>query len=318
MYGITINYCDSSLPGFDDHDAYDDCYDYWEACVGKPSARSGCESRVLLRAIERLAGWETAAPLWESQLFPARVRDYRPEWLDQLGFAGQVAWGRLYGSATPAVRATPISFFPRADADLWQSLAGRASTDELTWRAERLHQELEKRGALFKTDLERTPGLIPTDAELGLDELIARGLVTSDSFAALRPLLRAPSKRVVRPLFEAGRWSLFRASDPAPVDLESLCRALLARYGVLFRAILERERIPIPWRDLHRALRLMELRGDVHGGRFVEGYAGEQFALPTVVGLLRAASPNEQRYRSLHASDPLSLDASLIPAGAAR
>ena len=59
-----INYCDSSLPGFDnhdacslpgfdDHDAYDDCYDYWEACVGKPSARSGCESRVLLRAIER-------------------------------------------------------------------------------------------------------------------------------------------------------------------------------------------------------------------------------------------------------------------------
>ena len=44
---------DSSLPGFDDHDAYDDCYDYWEACVGKPSARSGCESRVLLRAIER-------------------------------------------------------------------------------------------------------------------------------------------------------------------------------------------------------------------------------------------------------------------------
>jgi len=53
MYGITINYCDSSLPGFDDHDAYDDCYDYWEACVGGPSARSGCESRVLLRAIER-------------------------------------------------------------------------------------------------------------------------------------------------------------------------------------------------------------------------------------------------------------------------
>lgn len=275
----------------------------------------------VVRAVERLAGWEATAPLWEQYLLPARVRDYRPEWLDQVGLAGQVAWGRLFGSGTPAVRATPISLFPREQLSLWQSIAGPAPTEALTWRAETVLAELRRRGALFKGDLERTPGLIPTDAEQGLDELIARGLATSDSFAALRPLLRAPSKRPLRPLYEAGRWSLFRAEVDAPAsdaepDLEPLCRALLGRYGVLFRAVLERERVPVPWRRLHRTLRLMELRGDVHGGRFVDGYAGEQFALPGAVGLLREAGEADFATPPVDGADPLALDGALVPARA--
>lgn len=276
----------------------------------------------VLRAVERLAGWEAAAPAWEAELLPARVRGYRQEWLDQLGLAGQVAWGRLYGSATPAVRATPVSLFPRAESDLWRALAGPVDSEGLDWRAERVLEELRERGARFRADLERLPGMIATDAERGLDELIARGLVSSDSFGALRPLLVAPSKRRLRPLFDAGRWDLFRSADaPPPADLEDVARVVLRRYGVVFRAVLGRERMGVPWRELHRALRLMELRGEVHGGRFVDGYAGEQFASPEAIPALRAAGdlgalPEETA--SLDSTDPLFLDTQLVPGAAPR
>ena len=254
----------------------------------------------VVTAITRLAGWEAAAPLWESHLLPARVAEYRPEWLDQAGLSGQVAWGRLWGSATPAVRSTPISLFPREELRAWEALAGPASTSDLEWRAARVLEELERRGALFRADLDRIPGIVPKDAEEGLDELIARGLATSDSFASVRPLLVAPSKRRSRPLFETGRWSLFRAGSRETLnqelpDMEAVAMLLLRRYGVLFRAVCQRERLGIHWRDLHRALRLMELRGDVHGGRFVNGYAGEQFALPSVPSLLKAADRDFQQ-----------------------
>ncbi|QDV07073.1 ATP-dependent RNA helicase DbpA [Planctomycetes bacterium Poly30] len=269
----------------------------------------------VVTAVSKLAGWEAAAPLWESALLRARVENYQPEWLDQAGLSGQVAWGRLWGSATPAVRATPISLFPRAELGIWESLAGPASTDEMEWRAERVLNELKRRGAMFRSDLERIPGLVPKDAEEGLDELIARGLATSDSFSSLRPLLIAPSKRRSRPLFETGRWSLFRAEHEGQPDVaadpEEVARLLLRRYGVLFRAVCQRERIGVFWRDLHRALRLMELRGDVQGGRFVEGYSGEQFALPAVPMLLKAAAeatgsePGPGAESALSAADPL-------------
>lgn len=275
----------------------------------------------VLRAVERLAGWEAAAPLWEAKLLRARVRGYRQEWLDQLGLAGQVAWGRLFGSATPAVRATPISLFPRSEASLWHSLAGPVDVEGLDWRAERVVEELRQRGARFRTDLERLPGMIPTDVERGLDEAIARGLVSSDSFAALRPLLVSPSKRTLRPLFDAGRWDVFRATEaPAPADLEQVALSLLRRYGVLFRAVTTRERIGVPWRELHRALRLMELRGDVHGGRFVDGFAGEQFAAPEALAHLRAAGEEEggAPLVPVNPADPLALQGTLVPGAAPR
>ena len=70
-------------------------------------------------------------------------------------------------------------------------------------------------------------------------------------------------------------------------DIRFAARQLLARYGVVFKRLLERERIPVRWRDLVRAYRRMELRGDVRGGRFVQRFAGEQYALPQAVELMR-------------------------------
>lgn len=68
---------------------------------------------------------------------------------------------------------------------------------------------------------------------------------------------------------------------------EAFARQLLRRWGVVFRDLLARETLAPAWRDLLIALRRMEARGDIRGGRFVAGFVGEQFALPEAVELLR-------------------------------
>ncbi|MCI0655816.1 MAG: ATP-dependent DNA helicase [Acidobacteria bacterium] len=91
-------------------------------------------------------------------------------------------------------------------------------------------------------------------------------------------------------------------------------RQLLRRYGLMQRRLLEREKIPIPWRDVVRAYRRLELRGEIRGGRFVAGISGEQYALPEAVELLRSIR-NRQGGSPLwvSASDPLNLHGILTP-----
>ena len=283
----------------------------------------------LLAAVERLAGWEAPAAVWEQHLFAARVRGYKHDWLDHLGLSGQVCWGRLFGSGAAPVRSTPITFFPRAELEFWTALAPDVE-GELSWPARAVLDALERRGALFGADLAALPGLLPSDAERGIDELVAHGLATSDAFGALRPHLRAPSKR--HGTFGAprgvavpgiGRWSRFRAleaqslASSAALAEEDRCeraaKVLVRRYGVVFRALLVRERLPLPWRDLARALRLLELRGEVLGGRFVDGFAGEQFADPAAPRGLAAAERAEEQPPRVHPADPLDLEATLVP-----
>jgi ATP-dependent Lhr-like helicase len=102
---------------------------------------------------------------------------------------------------------------------------------------------------------------------------------------------------------------------PEQARLATLCEALLLRYGVVFRGVLERETGLPPWRQLLRYLRRMEDRGEVHGGRFVDGFSGEQFALPEAVGLLRrcAAEPEGRQLRVINAADPLNLGGIITP-----
>ena len=111
-----------------------------------------------------------------------------------------------------------------------------------------------------------------------------------------------------------GRWSAVGTVAPADrheafseqAALAVLCETLLRRYGVVFRAVLERETLLPPWRQLLRYLRRMEDRGEVHGGRFVDGFSGEQFALPEAVGLLRrhADMPDHDQLKVINATDP--------------
>jgi ATP-dependent helicase Lhr and Lhr-like helicase len=137
---------------------------------------------------------------------------------------------------------------------------------------------LRRRGASFFAELQRITGLERCEVERGLWELVAAGFVTADAFDNLRGLM-------------------------------------LARYGVVFRELLARETNVPRWRQLQWALRRMEERGEVRGGRFVSGFAGEQFALPAAVESVRALrqlAPSGETI-TLSAADPLNLVGILVP-----
>jgi ATP-dependent helicase Lhr and Lhr-like helicase len=180
---------------------------------------------------------------------------------------------------------------------------------------------------------------LPTEVEEGLWELVAAGLVTADGFDNLRALMDPRRRRAEgrersrRPRHTAGRWSLLRTSlnyqSSAPVTqhsapstqhfpTESVARQLLRRYGVVFRDLLARESLVQSWRDLLVQYRRMELQGEIRGGRFVDGFTGEQFALPEAVESLRAIRKQNQLGTASHeiklsASDPLNLAGVILP-----
>jgi ATP-dependent helicase Lhr and Lhr-like helicase len=284
----------------------------------------------VVEIVRQLAGFEIPAAAWEAGVLSSRVRGYRPDWLDQVTLAGEVVWGRLWGAGSGSVRTTPICLLPREHLPRWLSLSARDPAGErasLPAHASAVYAALETRGALFTQELERMVEPIPSFLETGLADLIGRGLVTCDSWSGLRRLLKRPSKRrraAAAPLLvPAGRWSLLRPARPASpspaedredADAEFMARQLLSRYGIVFRRLLARERAPVPWRDLIRALRQMELRAEVRGGRFVGGFSGEQYALPQAVDLLRRTR-RSLRPAPLHvaAGDPLNLQGILTP-----
>jgi ATP-dependent Lhr-like helicase len=301
--------------------------------------------RGTLAAIEQLQGFELAAGAWEESVLPARVADYRPEWLDALCLSGAVAWGRPSlrpgdspGSAAPAdcegargtsppSRATPVSLFRREDlAWLLAAARGDARPGEPAEAAARdVLAQLRASGALFQADLAAATGHSPQAVERALWDLVGRGVVTADGFQALRALLggraRRGRRRRARGAEAQGRWSLFpgaglRGERAEPDALaEAVAAQLLARWGVVFRDVLARESLAVPWRDLLRALRRMEARGSARGGRFVSGFAGEQFALPGAVEALRRTRRLERRGEvvRLSAADPLNLIGILTP-----
>jgi ATP-dependent helicase Lhr and Lhr-like helicase len=305
--------------------------------------------RGVREVVRKLAGFEVPAADWEPSILRARLNDYRFEWLDQLTLNGELVWGRLWSGGHPAVRSTPICLLPREDLDTWMALAALGPRTEpvLSTYARTVLATLETRGACFTPDLARAAGLLPEHFEMGLTQLIGQGLVTCDSFGGLRRLITPPSRRrgaaTITTLMPAGRWSVFRPlgatrqdlgrrDDAVPEELaEFAARQLLARTGIVFRGLLERERLPVPWRDLVRVYRRLELRGEVRGGRFVHRFAGEQYALPESVDLMRRLRRSDDRSRArefdhialaeraqssdLHvaATDPLNLQGILTP-----
>jgi ATP-dependent Lhr-like helicase len=274
--------------------------------------------------VEQLAGFEVPAAAWEGSILPWRVRGYRREWLDQLSLSGQVVWGRFWGAAQSPVRRTPVALVPRADLETWGSLAAATVRPAPGPTAEEVIGVLRARGAVFVQELVRGCRLPLASIEEGLGALVAQGRVTCDSFSGLRWLLLPASRRRGAGV-SSGRWSLLGA-EGAPASsaahAEFVARRLLRRTGVVFRRTTLRERIPVPWRDVARACRLLEARGEVRGGRFVAGFDGEQYALPEAVTLLRSlrrkpARPLGGDRFQLSSADPLDFRGVLTPGPAA-
>jgi len=289
--------------------------------------------------VAQLEGFEAAAGAWESEILSARLSDYDRGWLDERCLAGHIAWMRLRprndrknGEARPTpVRTTPITLLPRRHASIWSSLSPRDAAVHMSPRAQLIADCIKEHGASFFDELMDISRLLRSQVEEALGELVALGVVTSDSFGGLRALLVPSSERSTgsnarrrrrTSLFgmeNAGRWALVRrtvAVERNSDAIEHVARTLLARYGVVFWRLLERETAWLPpWRDLLRVYRRLESRGEVRGGRFVAGFSGEQFALPEAIGMLRAMRRQEttDSLVSVSGADPLNLVGILTP-----
>jgi ATP-dependent helicase Lhr and Lhr-like helicase len=298
----------------------------------------------VLSVIEQLQGYELAAGAWENAILATRVEGYRREWLDELCLSGQVTWGRLSvrdagvlaepvprRSGMAPSRATPITLTIRDDLP-WLLRAARGDlvpAEPGPGRTQDILDALRDHGALFRSDLAAVSGRLPVEVEEALWEGVARGLITADGFRAVRLLLRrggrsAPVRRGLRRGIGGaasgsdGRWSLLPTPATAP-DRDELAEAiaeqLAARWGVIFRDLATRENLAVPWRDVLWALRRMEARGTIRGGRFVAGFSGEQFAHPDAVDLLRSVRKQQHTGQlvQISAADPLNLTAVVLP-----
>jgi len=293
--------------------------------------------------IEQLAGFEAAASAWESDILPNRVRDYRPEYLDQLHACGRAVWLRLNAKRSNAgrtngpLKTTPVALIPRTDLRSWLTMVEIDQAREdvvLGGVAKMIIRVLNEGGAAFFDDIVERCGVLKSQCEQALGELAAAGFITADNFAGLRVLLMPASRR--RPLNgtrrrrvntasldAAGRWDLIprdavdtaKALDSDSAEMDCVVRTLLNRYGVVFKRVLERETALPPWRYLLWALRRMEARGEVRGGRFVAGFSGEQFALPEAVDAIRKMKKRAPAHEvvALSAADPLNLAGIIVP-----
>jgi len=309
----------------------------------------------LLRVVEQLEGFELPPAAWERDILPARVEGYRPEWLDELCFSGEVAWARLRpnppdepdpddnadgeGAETRRARlsAGKVSLYLRSDAPWlvhrWPTAPSGGALLPSEWaylspRARAIAGELERAGAAFPSDLAARLGASAADVNDALWELVRAGAVACDGFAGLRALVgRAGSDDARRRRAPQGRFGLIARDlarpagalggegpfgDGSPVEL---ARLYLRRYGVVLRPLLARETAAPPWRDLVAVYRRLEARGEVRGGRFVNGMTGEQFALPEAVEALKALgrAPLQPEEIAVAGTDPLNLVGILTP-----
>jgi ATP-dependent helicase Lhr and Lhr-like helicase len=272
-----------------------------------------------------------------------RLSRYDPTWLDGLCHAGEVAWLRLMPragdeggapSTTAPSRATPTAVVLRSDLS-WLLAATRGSQDAsqpLDGLTAEVLNVLRQRGASFASDLATATRRRPEEVERALWDGVARGLVMCDGFAAIRSLMKLHHRPVTARPWRfsalrrhaaaasgaAGRWSLVPASE-ADLDRHDLADAvaeqLLNRWGVLFRDLALRDGLRLPWREVQWALRRLEDRGLVRGGRFVSGFGGEQYALPTAVEQLARVRkmPRTHERVVVNATDPLNLVGLIVP-----
>ncbi|MDP2141576.1 MAG: DEAD/DEAH box helicase [Gammaproteobacteria bacterium] len=324
---------------------------------------SGADGQGLLqRTLMRLDGLAAPATQWEADIYPVRISGYDPSWLDVMCISGRLVWGRYsvpsFRGNNPAmsaepvkprkagpVKGTPITMLARGNLDIWEALASgqrlQAQGEEsaMSPAALKIEDDLLRHGASFFDQISRRTGLLRSQLEQGLAELVSLGRLTSDSFTGLRALLtpdaRKPGghvngrRRAAFGVEDAGRWSLLGndvAVEPSASgavlnseQMERLIMIYLERWGVLFKRVLERESFAPSWRELLYTLRRMELQGILRGGRFIAGVGGEQFALPDTVTSLRQFGKNQDatersiEYVSLAAADPVNLLGIVLP-----
>jgi ATP-dependent Lhr-like helicase len=303
----------------------------------------------LLAAIEPLQGEDFPLKFWEQELLPARLEGYEAGWLDQLGLSGDIVWTPFEGRAgrvgvalrdnlgwlkSPHEESNPsasraaghgagaVSEPPqtKADGPSTSRAAGHgAGAVPEPAQTKAILRHLELRGASFVQEIARAVKLDSAAVLAALWELFWAGLVTPDSFQAIR---RGPEPAEPRrdrrrryrpaglPLASGGRWSAFAPEEPIPTEEreEAWAHLLLARYGVVSRELARGD-----WSTLRHTLLRMEYGGEVLRGYFVEGLSGEQYALPEAVRDLEGERRRAEPHVLVNICDPANVWGGVFP-----
>jgi ATP-dependent helicase Lhr and Lhr-like helicase len=304
----------------------------WQGVVRR---RRGFDA--LLDVIETLQGASIPASILEREVLPARLEDYQPGEMDMLASAGEVAWvgvgslgerdGRVALYLTDAL---PRLLRPRAGPG---SVESAKSVSNLGAREQAILAWLTDHGASFFGAIhEAVGGGYPAETVDALWTLVWRGLVTNDTFHALRAYTRPPEKRArkpstggrafrsrrMAPAAAEGRWSIVAARVSRPVSptewSAAVAEQLLVRYGLVTREVAGAEDLPGGFSAVYEVFRAQEDRGRIRRGYFVSGVGAMQFARPAAVEMLRslAAEPDEPEVVTIAATDPANPYGSLL------
>ncbi len=276
--------------------------------------------------LDRLLGYPAPADAWEKEILPARLAPYRTAWLDSLMQTSGLVW---FGCGTGR-----IGFAFPDDLELFRDrpdAAGEAAAAAGQGKPDEIAALLP--GAVGRYSLLEIARHAASDSRAVTEklwDLAWQGRVTNDSFATVRQGVltdfapadlrtereQRPSRSAynrwaaTRPL--TGNWYAIadRGSDRDPIDEAELVkdrvRQLLGRYGILFREILANELAPLQWGRTFRALRLMELSGEILSGYFFAEIPGVQFISPEAFRFLKEPLPEDTPFW-LNAADPASL-----------
>jgi ATP-dependent Lhr-like helicase len=262
----------------------------------------------LLDAIEQLQGAPLPASVLETEILPARIDVYDPADLDAVTAAGEIVWVGVepLGDRDGRVALYLADHLPRL-------LPPQTAKPDLSEREAAIVEELRARGASFFGPLhDAVGGGYPGETVTALWNLVWHGLVTNDTFHALRAFTRnrAPRRKARRPAQAAafrsrrlappsaeGRWALVqtgaaRPSKAAKGDATkwaaAITQQLLARHGVVTREAVMTENVPGGFGVVYPVLKGMEETGRIRRGYFVAGLGATQFAMPGALDLLRS------------------------------
>jgi ATP-dependent Lhr-like helicase len=286
---------------------------------GVARRRTGLDA--LLDAIENLQGAPLPASIFESEILAARIDGYNPADLDALTAAGEIVWCGIepLGDRDGRVAVYLTDHINRLRRPPAATALPPGGREQL------IAEHLQRHGASFFSAIhDAAGGGYPGETVDVLWDLVWKGVITNDTFHALRAFTRPPerrrqkpaapgrpfrSRRVAPPSAE-GRWSLVSDRTKgfvSPTEWStSLAQQLLSRYGVLTREVAAAEGILGGFSAVYDVLKAMEDAGRIRRGYFVAGVGATQFALPAALDLLRSLRepPDDPEVVALSATDP--------------
>ncbi|HVE71464.1 MAG TPA: DEAD/DEAH box helicase [Thermoanaerobaculia bacterium] len=275
----------------------------WQAVTRK---RRGLDA--LLEVIETLQGFPMAASIFESEILAARIVDYKSSDLDTLSAAGEIVW---VGVEPLGEKDGRIALYLTDHLPL---LAPHPGPLPVPGRGDLVVEYLRTHGASFFNIIQANLGGFPAELVDALWDLVWRGVVTNDTFHALRAYTRPKqtrasgfrSRRVASPSTQ-GRWSLVPSANVNDTQrAAALAQQLLSRYGVVTREAPALENIFGGFSAVYPVLRGMEDAGRIRRGYFVAGLGATQFASGGAIDLLRGLrdEPETPETVMLAATDP--------------